>query len=147
MKIEYKFDAKELVATYGVKVQSASGLLDIPPRKDIQKYDFNDSNGYSPELSTVVYQERKIDLECFIKATDGVTLMKKYNTFSFDLQSITEVKVFVATITPSTGTAKTLTFNVYCDKISLIKKKLRDGTTFGFFTVSLIEPEPTISAT
>ena len=68
MTIVYSFNGKEFITSYGVKVKSAEGLIDIPDRKDIQKNDFPDSNGYSPELSTVVYKERKITIEAYIKA-------------------------------------------------------------------------------
>lgn len=145
MNITYTFNNKEFVANYGVRVQSATGLLDIPDRKDIQKYEFPDSNGYSPELSTVVYEERRITLKCYIKAATPQLLVENYYKICYDLKSQTAVKNLVVVITPSTGTAKTLTFACYTEKISKIEKKIKDGINIGTFTIDLIEPEPTIS--
>ncbi len=146
MNITYTFNSKEFVASYGVRVQSATGLLDIPDRKDIQKYDFPDSNGYSPELSTAVYEERKISLKCYIKATTPQLLVENFYKICYDLKSQTAVKDLVVVITPSTGAAKTLTFSCYVDKVSKIEKRIRDGVNIGTFTIEFIEPEPTITS-
>lgn len=146
MTIVYSFNSKEFVASYGVKVKSSEGLIDIPDRKDIQKYNFPDSNGYSPELSTVVYNERKITIEAYIKADTAKDMIENYYKLCYDLKSQTDVKDLQVVITPKTGTAKTLTFSVYCEKISQIKKRFVDGQNYGTFTITFIEPEPIISS-
>lgn len=144
MKIKYNFNGKNFKTDYGVRVKSAEGLLDIPDRKDIKKYEFPDSSGYSPELTTVVYEERKITIDAFIKADTAKELVENYYKLCYDLKNQTDVKTLQVVITPKTGTAKTLTFSVYCEKISQIKKRFVDGQNYGTFTITFIEPEPNI---
>lgn len=146
MTITYSFNSKEFVTTYGVKVLSGQGLFDIPDRKDIQEYKFPDSNGYVPELSTVVYKERKITLKCIITASTPAGLIDNYYKFCYDLKNQTETKTLEVVFTPTTGTAKTLTFSTYCKSITqLEKQKFKDGENIASFTVTFIEPEPSIT--
>jgi len=147
MTITYSFNSKEFVATYGVKVLSGQGLFDIPDRKDIQEYKFPDSNGYTPELSTVVYEERKITLKCIITASTPAGLIDNYYKFCYDLKNQTETKTLEVVFTPTTGTAKTLNFTAYCKSITqLEKQKFKDGENIASFTVTFIEPEPSITS-
>jgi len=146
MTITYSFNSKDFVATYGVKVLSGQGLFDIPDRKGIEEYKFPDSNGYVPELSTVVYEARKITLKCIIRASTPADLIDNYYKFCYDLKNQTETKTLEVVFTPTTGTAKTLTFSTYCKSITqLEKQKFKDGENIASFTVTFIEPEPSIT--
>lgn len=144
MKIKYNFNGKNFKTDYGVRVKSAEGLLDIPDRKDIKKYEFPDSSGYSPELTTVVYEERKITIDAFIKADTAKELVENYYKFCYDLKSQTDVKPLQIVIEPTSGALKILSYNVYCEKISQIKKRFTEGQNIGSFTITFIEPEPNI---
>lgn len=139
MEIVYKFN-DTLFKDYGVYVSGSDGLLGTPRRKEPEKYEFPNENGYVVDLKNKVYQARTIKLNCFIKSLSSTDLIDKYNAFTKIIQDITTTKTLSVTV----GN-KGLTFLCYVSDISEMKKTFTNGINVGLFTLTFIEPEPIVS--
>jgi hypothetical protein len=137
MRIDYNFSNNNF-SSYGVYVSESEGLLGKPHRKKIEIYEYPGESGHIADLSSMEYEPRTIILSCFIKADSATSLITTYKNFSSLLYEQTTVKDLILKID---GQEK-LTFSVYVSKISELKKKFRDGTNVGTFTITFIEPQP-----
>lgn len=139
MKIIYKYNGIDL-KTYGVSVSKGRGFMGKPERKEPKKYEFPDEHGYIPDLTTPIYKERSISLDCYIMADSAVDLVTKFNAFSSAMLSVTGLVPFTVTI----NTTQVYSGNVYASSISELNKTFEEGKNVGTFTLTIIEPNPTI---
>lgn len=137
MKIDYKFN-NNTFRNYSVFVSSSNGIIGLPPRR-INTFMYPGESGQGVDLEGSTYEERIITLDCFIKGASAEDLITKYNTFIQMLmlpKALTSLQVIVGT--------KTLTFQVYVDKISELIKHFTEGANVGTFTLTIVEPDTSI---
>ena len=139
MKIIYNYNGVDL-KTYGVSVSKGRGFMGKPERKEPKKYEFPDEHGYIPDLTVPVFKERSISLDCYIMADSAVDLVTKFNAFSTAMLSVTGLVPFTVTI----NTTQVYSGNVYTSSISELNKTFEEGKNVGTFTLTIIEPNPTI---
>jgi hypothetical protein len=137
MRIDYNFSGDNF-SDFGVCVSESQGLLGRPTRKKPEIYEYPGESGNIADLSSIAYEPRTIKLSCIIKADTVETLISTYDSFSSLLYAQTDVQDLIFKID---GQNK-LSFNVYVNDISELKKKFRDGVNAGTFTVTFIEPQP-----
>ena len=140
MKIVYKYNNVDL-KTYGVSVSKGKGFLGDPERKDPKKYEYPDENGYLPDLTTPVYKERTITLECYIAADSAILLATKHKAFTRAMTGVTGLVPFTVTID---GTV-IYSGSVYADKITDLNKEFSNGKNIGTCTLTIVEPNPEIA--
>lgn len=139
MKITYKYNNVDL-KTYGVSVAKGRGFIGKPERKEPKKYEFPDEHGYIPDLAVPVFKERTITLDCYIIGSSATDLVTKFNTFSTAMLGVTDLVAFTVAIDSTT----VFTGNVYTSGISELSKTFDEGKNVGTFTLTIIEPNPTI---
>ena len=122
--------------SYLVYVSETEGLLGARKRKEPEKYQYPDEDGFYPDLRNLVFKERIIKITCFIKANDIVTLIENYNNFTTIIQEVDDLKE----LNVNFDGHKTLTYKCYVDGISDIRIKIVDGLNVGTFTITFIEP-------
>ena len=140
MNITYTFDGVDLT-TYGVSVSQSFGLLGTPKRKNPEKFEYPDSNGFVVDLSTVVYEARTIKLDCFVEATSVADLKTQYDAFTKSVIAKTACKTLALMVDASTIKS----FSAFVDDISDLKYNFANGANVGTFTLTFIEPEPVIA--
>lgn len=134
--VHYYIDGSDLAAR-GVYVESSSGLFNKPQEKDSLTVDWYGSNGVQKDTSSLRYDERTIDLNCFVTASS-------YTTF---MTVITNICMLVG----GTGTHRLrvqakgslpLVYEVYHPNQVNITPNWNAKTCVGTFTLKLVEPEP-----
>lgn len=137
MTISYYINGLELNATYGVRVQNSYGVFDIPAFKEGIVSEFQDEHGHEVDLSAPVMGVRTIELECYLKASSVSDFISKQALLEAALTSpgLKQLLILPGTETP-------IVAMVYLSEGLRIEKRLKDGTIFSKFTITLIEPEP-----
>lgn len=140
-------------------VEQSDGLLDIPKIKKIEKYDWAEADGHTPDLSLYSYTERKIRLKCWVRGKYWEEIYHNFMKLKNALHKTDLVRLRIDFITPSklttvldsSGTTldkeeikrhQPLFYEVYCEDDLRLQKTFRDSKTFGAFTLDLIEPKP-----
>jgi hypothetical protein len=137
MKIDYNFSGVNF-SSFGVYISESEGLLGKPNRKKPETYEYPGESGHIADLSSILYEPRTIKLSCFIVASTVDSLITMYDNFSSLLYEQTTEEDLILKLD---GQEK-LTFSVYVSEISELKKKFREGTNVGTFTVTFIESQP-----
>jgi len=139
MTITYKLDGIDL-KTYGVYVSASDGLLSRPKPKSNISVNWADYNGTVVDLTKRLYEDREIEIDCFIKADTQSDFVLKCNTFLalFDAVGTRRLEVFV----DNEATPKPLVFEVYLSDEVSFSKKWSASTMVGTFSLKLKEPEP-----
>jgi len=134
--IIYYLDGVSL-ATYGVYVSASDGLISRPKPKDPSSQTWPDYHGEVVDLTKRYYEKRRIQMDCFIKATSKEDYVTKMNTFLalFDASGTRRLMVVV-------GTASPLVYEVYLAGEIDPKKKWHDGSMVGTFKLELVESAP-----
>lgn len=137
--ISYKLDNVEL-STYGVRVKNTEGLHDLPKMKTPLTSDFPDRHGERVDLTSVFYEAREIELECWIEASSRADFLTKLNTFI----TTALVKTGLRQLVVEYDTTKPLCFLCYfADGLNVTREtKWNAQRMFGTFTLKLREPEP-----
>ena len=138
MEITYSFNSI-LFKDHGVFVANSEGIIGTPKRKEPEKYDYPNENGYVVDLTNKVYEARVIKLDCIIKGASSADLIDKYNLFTKSMQDIDETKTLSVSVD-----AKSLSFLCYVSDITQLKKRFTSGVNYGTFTLTFIEPNPII---
>ncbi len=139
MKVVYKYNNVDL-KTYGVSVARGKGFLGVPQRKKPKVYEYPEHNGYAVDLSVPVYEARKITLDCFITANSAIQLASMYNAFTKAMLNVTDTVPFGVFINNS----QVFSGKVFTESVSELNKTFEHGKNVGTFTLTIIEPEPTI---
>ncbi len=136
MNIVYKFNSINF-KTHGVSVSGSTGLLGLPPKR-IETFDIPGESGRAADLAHATFDVRTIELDCFIKAASAEALTSAFRAFVgiFDQTAVKTLSVNVGNVT--------LSFLVYLNKVSALKKTFCDGVNVGTFTLTLIEPDTSI---
>lgn len=139
MEVIYKIDDVDF-KNYSVFVAASDGLLSRPKPKQNLSVEWADYNGIVRDLSKRTYEERSIELDCFITADSQADFVVKCNKFIslFDKLGTRRIEVYVnCEVTP-----KPLIFEVYNSEEVNISKKWSSSRMAGTFTLKLKEPEP-----
>lgn len=139
MEVVYKIDDIDL-RNYNVYVSASDGLLSRPKPKANISVDWADYNGKVVDLSKRLYEDRDIELDCFIKADSQSEFLAKCNDFLavFDKTGTRRLEVYVSNET----TPKPLVYEVYLAESVNVLKKWNSHTMVGTLKLKLTEPEP-----
>ena len=122
---------------YGVYVQASNGITTIPQIKDPLTYDWGTADGLDYHQDGVRYQERTIQLKCFMEAVSYADLIARSLAFFSLFIANRPLRLKIAA-----GT-KPLVYEVICkDSISLDPDLSHGEKCVGTFTIKLVEPEP-----
>ena len=122
---------------YGIRVESSSGVVDLPKLKSPEAHDWPDYHGTVKDLSNKRYEEREITLECWLKASGKLDFIQRLNSFCGLLRQDGTQRLMIS-INPT----KPLVYEVYCEDGVAVSKKWRDDLMIGTFTLKLKEPDP-----
>lgn len=133
-KVIYTLDG-HYFQDFGIFVSKSKGF-GLPPRKEPNAYTWADTNGISVDLSSPRYQERTIELDCFIIASGWKDLYRQYSEFMKILDGAGTHRLEVE------FAGKVLAFEVYRSGEAKFEKDLKIGQIAGSFNLKLIEPNP-----
>jgi hypothetical protein len=134
MKIKYYIDGVDF-EQYGVHVSASNGIMGALKMKDRVEVSWPDGNGTVIDLSAPRFENREINLDCFIVSTNE-DLYSNVNNF-FQLFLSAELHQLLIQIEDVI-----VPYMVYLPNLADIDKKWRKGQVVGTFTLSLVEPEP-----
>ena len=137
MTIDYYFNSNKF-RDYGVIVSGSKGIIGLPPRRKPNIFDYPDESGNVPDLVSVLYDVRTIELSCFMVAASAAAINTQYLNFT-KMLNVSGIKTLQVS-----GGGFTLSFQVYISEISNIDKKWRDDEMYGTFTLKFIEPDTSI---
>lgn len=137
--ISYKIDGVEL-STYGIRVSNTKGLHNLPKMKKPLTTSFPDRHGERVDLSSVYYEARDIELDCWIEATSRIYFLTKLNTFI----TTALVKTGLRQLLVAYDSSKPLCYMCYFESgLDVTREtKWNAARMFGSFTLKLREPEP-----
>jgi len=87
-------------------------------------------------MTDMVYQSRRIELDCFMKADDWDDMIDQFAGFK-ELMTTTGLKMLTVE-----WDSVIMFYLVYLTDTVSIKKRFRNGQMVGQFTLSFLEPEP-----
>lgn len=132
--------------SYGVNVESSAGLIGRPSLKNVSSIDWQYLNGITPDLASRRYNERKIELNCWITANTKQGLIDRLNNlqkfFMYDELIFMRVTFDNNDGQGALSNNKGLFFMVYLDSISEPVFKWRYGRQLAKITIRLVEPCP-----
>ncbi|RYU93580.1 phage tail domain-containing protein [Emticicia agri] len=135
--LSYLIDGKNFLSEYGVYVSASGGMQDAPSLKEPQTVNWPGSHGTVVDLSAPRYNNREIELECFIKASGKMDFFTKVRAFQQAFQK-PELRKLELRIIEN----KPLIYMVYLADSITIEKQWHSEEMFGTFTLKLIEPSP-----
>lgn len=122
--------------SYGVYVAASSGMIDGLKMKEPQKREWEGEHGTFVDLASPRYENREIELDCFIKGDGKLDFLTKVNAFQKAIQ-----KPNLRNLTLNIA-SKPLIFMVYQDSSIELKKQWNNQTMIGSFTIKFTEPQP-----
>lgn len=125
------------LADLGIRVESSSGILDLPKLKTPASNDWADYHGKVIDLTDKRYQEREITLNCWLKATGKMNFTERVNQLYEVLR-----KDGTARLQIDIHPTKPLVYEVYCDGGVAPNKRWRYDKMIGTFALKLKEPDP-----
>lgn len=138
MEVRYFINEKNIKNDFGVFVSASSGILDLPKIKEQVKQDWKEYHGTQIDLEPPKLQEREINLECWINATNQLDFIQKINSFysEFLKGGYKRLRIEIGDNTPP------LIYDTYLKDGIKITKTWTPGTQQGKFSLKLIEPIP-----
>jgi hypothetical protein len=134
--VAYSIDGN-MFADYGVYVSGSTGITTVPKIKDPLTYNWGSVDGLDYHQDGVRYQERTIQLKCFMEAVSYADLIARSLAFFSLFIANRPLRLKIAA-----GT-KPLVYEVICkDSISLDPDLSHGEKCVGTFTIKLVEPEP-----
>jgi hypothetical protein len=133
--LTYKIDGTSFLS-YGVYVSASGGMQDAPSLKEPQTVNWPGSHGTVVDLAAPRYNNREINLDCFIRASGKLDFFHKVRAFleAFQKPGLHRLELWIAT--------KPLMYMVYLPNGVNIDKQWHTGEMFGTFSLKLIEPSP-----
>lgn len=122
---------------FGMRVESSSGVLDLPKLKSPASVDWADYHGKVLDLSEKRYQEREITLNCWLKASGKMDFVERCNNL-FSLFQKDGTQRLMISIHPT----KPLVYEVYCEDGVAVSKSWHDDKMIGTFSLKLKEADP-----
>lgn len=133
--LTYKIDGTSFLS-YGVYVSASGGMQDAPSLKEPQTVNWPGSHGTVVDLAAPRYNNREINLDCFIRASGKLDFFHKVRAFlqAFQKPGLRRLELWIAT--------KPLMYMVYLAEGVSIDKQWHASDMFGTFSLKLIEPSP-----
>lgn len=135
--IDYTLDGVNIRSTYGVYVSSSTGIIGMPKKKPGVSVSYADENGTYVDMSKALYEDRTIQLKCFIQGTGNANLLAKFNTFTAALNA--PGLHYLCVLMDSTPK---LLFTIYNSEEIDMSKEWSDGAVVGTFNLKLVDPMP-----
>ena len=135
-QLEYYLDGVNL-RDYGVRVESSSGVLDLPKLKTPASNDWADYHGKVIDLTDKRFEEREITLNCWLKANGKMNFTERVNELIENFRKDGTQRLMIS-IHPT----KPLVYEVYCEDGVSLNKKWHDDKMIGTFALKLKEPDP-----
>ena len=134
-QLEYYLDGKNF-RDFGIRVESSTGVLDLPKLKTPASVDWADYHGKVIDLTEKRYQEREITLNCWLKASGKMDFVERVNTL-YDRFRQDGTQRLMISIHPT----KPLVYEVYCEDGVAPSKRWHDDKMIGTFSLKLKEPD------
>lgn len=135
-QLEYYLDGTNL-RDLGIRVESSSGILDLPKLKSPTSNDWADYHGKVIDLTDKRFDEREITLNCWLKASGKMDFTERVNKL-YEIFRQDGTQRLMITIHPT----KPLVYEVYCEDGIAPSKTWHDDKMIGTFTLKLKEPDP-----
>ena len=135
-QLEYYIDGTNL-KDFGVRVESSSGVLDLPKLKTPASSDWPDYHGKVIDLTAKRYEEREITLNCWLKASGKMDFTERVNKL-YEVFRKDGTQRLMISIHPT----KPLVYEVYCEDGVAPSKRWHDDKMIGTFALKLKEPDP-----
>lgn len=136
MQLDYYLNGVNL-RDYGIRVESSSGILDLPKLKTPTSNDWADYHGKVIDLTDKRFDEREITLNCWIKAKGKMDFAMRVNRL-YEVFREDGTQRLMITIHPT----KPLVYEVYCEDGVEQSKRWNDEIMIGTFSLKLKEPDP-----
>lgn len=120
-----------------VRVESSSGVLDLPKLKQPLSVEWPDYHGKAVDLTAKRYEEREITLNCWMKASGKLDFVERLNRLYAILHEDGTARLEIA-IHPT----KPLVYEVYAPDGIAPAKRWHDDKMIGTFTLKFKEPDP-----
>lgn len=139
----YLFDGLDLGSEYGIYIEKAIGFWDLPKRKGVTEYSWEDEDGVQSftDSDDIYWDARNVRLQCFIKADTKIDFLTKLNAFKTVL-----ISSGLHTLKLPYGS---MVYNVYFKEKSALRllTKWNGNKLIGKFYIPLREPDPVIIPT
>lgn len=122
---------------YGIRVESSSGILDLPKMKTPTSSEWADYHGKVIDLTDKRFEEREITLNCWLKANGKIDFATRVNNF-YEVFREDGTQRLMISIHPT----KPLVYEVYCADGIAQNKRWHDDKMIGTFQLKLREPDP-----
>ncbi|QDZ63218.1 hypothetical protein EVD20_12045 [Elizabethkingia bruuniana] len=136
-KINWSINGKNF-ESFGIKVSSSRGLGDDLKQKERQSYNWPGRNGRQYNLnSKPKYEERIIELDCFIVGNDWDLMVNQFNLFTSEFSKIGTQRLIVEVFS-----FRQRVYDIILSDKTVLNEVKQEGQNFGTFTIKLLEPEP-----
>ena len=136
-KINWSINGKNF-ESFGIKVAASRGLGDDLKQKERQSYNWPGRNGKQYNLNSVPkYEERVIELDCYIVGDNWDVMVNKFNSFSSEFAKMGTQRFIVEIFS-----YKPRVYDILLSDKTVLSEVKQEGQSFGTFTVKFIEPEP-----
>lgn len=135
--IQYKID-NVAIEDYGIHVSKANGIIGRPQPKERRSVSYGDCDGKYVDLGKVRYNERNIELECFLVRSDRISMIEDYNRFCEMLNKPGTRRLSVS----MNGVSGELPFEVYNTGDLTAVPEWDDKAGVFTFTLALQEAKP-----
>ncbi|WP_024568747.1 phage tail family protein [Elizabethkingia anophelis] len=136
-KINWSINGKNF-ESFGIKVSSSRGLGDDLKQKERQSYNWPGRNGRQYNLnSKPKYEERIIELDCFIVGNDWDLMVNQFNLFTSEFSKIGTQRFIVEVFS-----FRQRVYDIILSDKTVLNEVKQEGQNFGTFTLKFVEPEP-----
>lgn len=135
-QLEYYINGTNL-RDFGIRVESSTGVLDLPKMKTPTSNDWADYHGKVIDLSDKRFEEREISLSCWLKASGKMDFVERVNKL-YEVFREDGTQRLMISIHPT----KPLVYEVYCEDGVAPSKRWHDDKMIGTFTLKVKEPDP-----
>lgn len=136
-EVRYSLNGKYF-RDFGVYVSDSKGIADALKRKPVNKYDWAEYHGISVDLEKPKFQERQIELKCFIKGNNWQDLFDKFNSMIRDEFA----KGGTQRLLIEPLGFKALPYEVFLMDDVNLDKTFKDGEMIATFSIKMVEPNP-----
>ncbi|MCT4142973.1 hypothetical protein HZP35_14000 [Elizabethkingia anophelis] len=136
-KINWSINGKNF-ESFGIKVAASRGLGDDLKQKERQSYNWPGRNGKQYNLNSVPkYEERVIELDCYIVGYNWDVMVNKFNSFSSEFAKMGTQRFIVEIFS-----YKPRVYDILLSDKTVLSEVKQEGHSFGTFTLKFVEPEP-----
>lgn len=136
-KINWNINGKSF-ESFGINVAACRGLGDDLKQKERQSYNWPGRNGKQYNLNSAPkYEERVIELDCYIVGDNWDVMVNKFNSFSSEFAKVGTQRFIVEIFS-----FKARVYDILLYDKTVLSEVKQEGQSFGAFTIKFIEPEP-----